>query len=717
VATPDQGRRRTWRFRLNDATTLEVSAPTPATEKQVRRRGRWSLILGTVIAAVALVAVSSAAVSTDQADYAPGSVVTIRGDNSNGAGYLAGETVSVAVSGPNSYQASCDAVPDDTGAWSCQVTLWDNELAEGEYTYVATGLTSGVSETGYFTDHGPSPVTDDNYSITANASHLISLSVDLGGGSSSVTLTAATMKVANVTDGGTTDIALTSPGTTTGNGSWTGSFQGACGKTYKINNVGVTWRTTHDHSSTEVPATGEGTDQVTTNACATANTAPTADAGNDVTGNEGSAIELDGSGSFDSDGTITYAWVIATTGIDSGGSCSFDDAIAQKPKVTCNDDSEDAPGGQFTATLTVTDDDGATDTDEVAVTVSNVAPTVTLSGTNDTSVFENATTEHTYNYTVNDAGTNDSIISRTTGCGSAGNKVNLSDSPALPFSANGTVASFKCVFPDGGPTPPGTDTTISATVTDDDGDAPASPATQTVNISNVAPTVVAEFTAVSVNCQTTATLTINPDDLGVNDSPWKVNIAWGDGNTEPEISRTNLDSFTVTHVYALAGGYNATVSVTDKDNATGSDLVNGLTVNQTYTVDFRPPFDDSNPSGLIVNKMKNGRVVPVKATIYDDCGQAYVTDPGADVTVKVSKTSGTGSGDPVEEYADAGESSAGTNEFRWTNDSSAPGGGFWIYNLDSKALGLVVNNLYRVDVYVGLVKATASNWAVLSPVK
>ncbi len=43
--------------------------------------------------------------------------------------------------------------------------------------------------------------------------------------------------------------------------------------------------------------------------------------------------------------------------------------------------------------------------------------------------------------------------------------------------------------------------------------------------------------------------------------------------------------------------------------------------------------------------------------------------------------------------------------------------GFWIYNLDSKALGLVVNNLYRVDVYVGLVKATVANWAVLQPVK
>jgi hypothetical protein len=61
-------------------------------------------------------------------------------------------------------------------------------------------------------------------------------------------------------------------------------------------------------------------------------------------------------------------------------------------------------------------------------------------------------------------------------------------------------------------------------------------------------------------------------------------------------------------------------------------------------------------------------------------------------TATVSKTSGTGTGDPVEEYADAGQSSAGTNLFRWATDSTVPGGGFWIYNLDSKALGLVVGD-------------------------
>lgn len=234
--------------------------------------------------------------------------------------------------------------------------------------------------------------------------------------------------------------------------------------------------------------------------------------------------------------------------------------------------------------------------------------------------------------------------------------------------------------------------------------------TATLTLTNADPSVVASFGG-AVDCRTVATLTIDPDDLGTNDSPWKVNINWGDATTQPEITRTDLDQFTVTHVYTLAGPYNATVTVEDDDAGTGSDLTNPITVNQTYAIDFLPPFDDSTPSGLIVNKMKNGRVVPVKATLFDECSLSSVTDPTTAVTIKISKTSGSGTGDPVEQYADAGESSSGTNAFRWSTD------GFWIYNLDSKALGLVVNNLYRIDVYVGTVQATADNWGVLQPVK
>jgi hypothetical protein len=105
-----------------------------------------------LVTALVLSTAAGAAVWTDQNDYTPGSVVTISGDNSNAAGYLPGEAVHVAVSGPNDWTATCDAVADVLGAWSCQVTLADGPEAIGEYMYTATGIVSQVTENGDFTD-------------------------------------------------------------------------------------------------------------------------------------------------------------------------------------------------------------------------------------------------------------------------------------------------------------------------------------------------------------------------------------------------------------------------------------------------------------------------------------------------------------------------------------------------------------------------------------
>ncbi|HKS50722.1 MAG TPA: hypothetical protein VJS67_02500 [Pseudonocardiaceae bacterium] len=97
---------------------------------------------------------AQAAVWTDQGDYPPGSVVTFSGGNSDGAGYAAGETVHVDVNGPGAITQSCDATADDSGAWSCQITLGSGVAAIGGYTYTATGQTSAVSQGGTFTDSG-----------------------------------------------------------------------------------------------------------------------------------------------------------------------------------------------------------------------------------------------------------------------------------------------------------------------------------------------------------------------------------------------------------------------------------------------------------------------------------------------------------------------------------------------------------------------------------
>lgn len=88
---------------------------------------------------------------TDQKDYFPGSVVTISGDNADGAGYTAGESVNVTVSGPNGYSAACTATVNALGAWSCQVTLMASDSAIGSYSFIAAS-SSGIVREGNFTD-------------------------------------------------------------------------------------------------------------------------------------------------------------------------------------------------------------------------------------------------------------------------------------------------------------------------------------------------------------------------------------------------------------------------------------------------------------------------------------------------------------------------------------------------------------------------------------
>jgi len=119
------------------------------------------IIVAAALAALIATGAAIAYVTTDQADYTPGSTVTISGDNSDGAGFIAGETVLVAVSGPNAYQSSCVANADDAGAWSCQVTLNADDSAVGDYSYTATGLTSGVTQSGTFVDAPPDRCNGD----------------------------------------------------------------------------------------------------------------------------------------------------------------------------------------------------------------------------------------------------------------------------------------------------------------------------------------------------------------------------------------------------------------------------------------------------------------------------------------------------------------------------------------------------------------------------
>src|SRR6185369_4150764 len=104
-------------------------------------------------------ALAMASTSTPQSDYAPGSVVAISADSSDG--FVAGENGHVDVSGPNGASLACDATADDNGAWTCDVTVGSDDSAAGDYSYTATGETSGASSSGSFTVTAPPPPTEE----------------------------------------------------------------------------------------------------------------------------------------------------------------------------------------------------------------------------------------------------------------------------------------------------------------------------------------------------------------------------------------------------------------------------------------------------------------------------------------------------------------------------------------------------------------------------
>ncbi len=346
----------------------------------------------------------------------------------------------------------------------------------------------------------------------------------------------------------------------------------------------VTLETTDDDG-----ATGTTTATITVN-----NVAAVVTVGGEPVGNidEGTTVNLTTNvtdvGTAD---THTYSWTITK------------DGQAYVPGVvTTNSTLSFAPGdnGTYVATVTVTDDDGATTSvDSVNIVVDNVDPVGSITGAPVGNVDEGDTIS--LGSTVSDAGTADTHTYAWS--------VEKDGQPfVLPGGTDVTSETFSFVPTDNG------DYVVTLVVTDDDGGTDTI-TTGIITVDNVAPAPVISGDS-SVDEASSITLSVNPTDAGSADTHTFLWSVEKDGQPFVLPGGTDTTSSSFTFTPPVYGNYVVSVTVTDDDGASNTTTHN-LTVNNL------PPV--ANITGLPSGTRAEGYEFNVDASAADPGGDTNFT--------------------------------------------------------------------------------------------
>jgi hypothetical protein len=297
------------------------------------------------------------------------------------------------------------------------------------------------------------------------------------------------------------------------------------------------------------------------------------------------SVALSGPAAADEGDTVSYSY----SWTDPGSADTFPaagNAVDCGPQGTPSDEvftpasksgsfkctfSDDSGAGTFAVSATVADDDGGAGSDTEAVSVANVAPSVSLSGA--TEVDEGTT--HTYSFSVSDPGDDDFAVVGAA-CGDNGT---YEDGSLVSTSLGG---SFACTFADG---PASSDVTVR--VEDSDGASDAdSEDVVIVQVANVTPVVTAPAGQSSDEGETVSFALGSFVDPGA-DSPWAVDVDWGDGSAHTAFTGAAAGAIAAkSHAYDDNGSYTLTVEVTDDDGASDAKSFQVTVANVAPTAAF-----------------------------------------------------------------------------------------------------------------------------------